>query len=220
MQKPLVRRVVTALQRRGYLPQPWYDAFRAGTTFVDSLATQLGRNDFFVLILTPDDHIRRDNQSIPVVRDNVVFEAGAAFGRHGLTRTILIRENTVDGPSDLRNVNVIKFDFRGGSLSDEEVNRITSELATTIERTINDEKVVDHRIRWLSFFNCAPFQQDHVIKLVESRVRYGTKWQQTSRISTLGYHEMHLRYSVTITPRLVRSVELSQESWQHVERLQ
>src|ERR1043166_2220797 len=80
--------------------------FGLGSTFIETLINSLGRFDFALLVLTPDDLIasRRDETLGP--RDNVIFELGLFMGRLGRSRTFILHQSDarVKIPSDLAGV--------------------------------------------------------------------------------------------------------------------
>ena len=58
--------------------------FGLGTGPMESLVRHLGRFDFAVLVLTPDDVVTTRGAVQPTARDNVVFELGMFIGKIGL----------------------------------------------------------------------------------------------------------------------------------------
>jgi hypothetical protein len=73
---------------------------------ITSLVQATMSYDFAILVLTPDDLVSKRNGLRPVVRDNVLFEAGLFIGAIGLERTFLVscRADALDLPSDLDGV--------------------------------------------------------------------------------------------------------------------
>lgn len=80
--------------------------FGLSGTGIASLVQATMSYDFAALVLTPDDLASKRNSARPVVRDNVLFEAGLFVGAIGLDRTFLVscRSDALDLPSDLDGV--------------------------------------------------------------------------------------------------------------------
>ena len=55
--------------------------FGVGNVFVDTLITGVGRFDFAVLVLTPDDLVQSRNAESFGPRDNLLFDLGLFMGR-------------------------------------------------------------------------------------------------------------------------------------------
>jgi hypothetical protein len=89
----------------------WNEGFFAlGSTFIETLVTNLPTFDFALLVLTPDDHVtsRQDTSLSP--RDNIVFELGLFMGRLGRSRTFVLNSD-VKIPSDLAGVTTARFEW-------------------------------------------------------------------------------------------------------------
>lgn len=80
--------------------------FGLSGTGIASLIQASRTCDFAALVLTPDDVLSTRDRTHPVVRDNVLFEAGLFVGAIGLERTFLVscRDDDLDLPSDLDGV--------------------------------------------------------------------------------------------------------------------
>jgi hypothetical protein len=80
--------------------------FGLSGTGIASLVHASRTYDFAALVLTPDDVLLTPDRTRPVVRDNVLFEAGLFVGAIGLERTVLVscRDDDLDLPSDLDGV--------------------------------------------------------------------------------------------------------------------
>jgi len=79
---------------------------------LESLVLALGRFDFAVLVLTPDDLTVSRGKDRPVARDNVVFELGLFIGALGRDRTFMLFDRTRPPalPTDLAGVTAATFE--------------------------------------------------------------------------------------------------------------
>lgn len=78
--------------------------FELSKSTVESLIGALGKSDFGVFLLTPDDVLRLRGEEHQVPRDNLVFELGLFIGRLGRDRTFIIAPRGISNfhlPSDL-----------------------------------------------------------------------------------------------------------------------
>ena len=90
----------------------WTDGvFRPSTFPLESLEAELGRADFAVLVLSPDDTVISRNESRPAPRDNVVFELGLFMGALGHARTFVVQPEGVPNkvPSDLEGFTCLTY---------------------------------------------------------------------------------------------------------------
>ena len=78
---------------------------------LESLVKILGKLDFAVLVLTPDDLLYRNEESIPVPRDNVLLELGMFIGGLGRDRTFIVvnKEAKMHLPTDLAGITYAPF---------------------------------------------------------------------------------------------------------------
>src|SRR4051812_61315 len=60
--------------------------FELGSTYIESLAQELDKVDFAVLVLTEDDITISRNEKTVSPRDNVLFELGLFMGKLGKDR--------------------------------------------------------------------------------------------------------------------------------------
>ncbi len=87
--------------------------FTPSTYPLESLENALAQNAFGVFIMAPHDVINSGKRKKVVVRDNVLFELGMFFGRHGRHRSFLISPNTfkkTDLASDLHGLTLCLYD--------------------------------------------------------------------------------------------------------------
>ena len=91
----------------------WNEGFFAlGSTFIETLVTNLPTFDFAVLVLTPDDHVTSRQATSLSARDNIVFELGLFIGRLGRSRTFVLNSD-VKIPTDLAGVTTARFEWTG-----------------------------------------------------------------------------------------------------------
>ena len=93
-------------------PTVWSQgAFEPGGTTIGELLDEAGRSDLAALVLTPDDSVVTRGDSIPVARDNVIFELGLFLGALGPRRVFIIRprDQELRLPSDLAGVTVLTY---------------------------------------------------------------------------------------------------------------
>lgn len=85
--------------------------FTPGVSFLQSLLNALGRFDFAVLILTPDDLLEKRDASYSSPRDNVIFELGLFMGRLGARRAFFVAEEDrkLTLPSDLDGISRLNY---------------------------------------------------------------------------------------------------------------
>lgn len=103
------------LQRDGEVTVWPQGVFELSKTTMQSLIEELGRSDFGVFVLTPDDRIRLRKRVHSAIRDNVVFELGLFTGRLGPGRTFAVRPDGADDlrlPTDLTGVTLGVYDAR------------------------------------------------------------------------------------------------------------
>lgn len=86
--------------------------FELGSTFLENLVTALGRFDFAVLVLTPDDLVTSRAVESFGPRDNLLFELGLFMGRLGRSRTFVLMPATgLKLPTDLSGLVTTKYDW-------------------------------------------------------------------------------------------------------------
>jgi len=93
-------------------PTVWSQGvFEPGGTTIGDLLAAVENSDFAALVLTPDDSLVTRGDSIPVARDNVIFELGLFMGALGPRRVFIIlpRDQNLSLPSDLAGVTVLDY---------------------------------------------------------------------------------------------------------------
>jgi len=85
--------------------------FGLGEGAMEALIRNLGKYDFAVLVLTPDDIVVCRGETSPMARDNVLFELGLFIGKIGRDRTFMItdRDAGIKIPSDLSGISPATF---------------------------------------------------------------------------------------------------------------
>lgn len=98
--------VCGALEDQGHKVVGWKSSFEKSKSFLATLDEVSETVDAALLIAAPDDLLQRRGQSIKVLRDNVLFEAGLFTGRLGATATSIVvaGDEPVTLPSDLSGI--------------------------------------------------------------------------------------------------------------------
>jgi predicted nucleotide-binding protein len=85
-----------------------------GRSIIEKFEEYAQRSSFAVALFTPDDTGARNGAgSQPRARQNVVFEAGYFIGKLGRSRVMLLKDETVDHPSDRNGVIYVPIDPSG-----------------------------------------------------------------------------------------------------------
>lgn len=94
-------------------PTTWPNGtFSLSNHSIEDLVTKSSDVDFAVFVFHPDDILESRGMSMPVVRDNVIFELGLFIGAIGRKRCYIVRPRDVDLhlPSDLLGINPADYD--------------------------------------------------------------------------------------------------------------
>lgn len=159
---------------------PWTDEFHPGSSIEEAFSRLLDANDFFVLILTPDAESTRFSTGIAkkVCNENMLFEAGAAYGRYGLERIILVKDPSLEIISDLKGIITLPFDASRTETLNAHIGRIADEIENHINRV--SKTLEDKRVRWLTLMKCKPaLQQDVVRWIVKCEQEAMDRWNVT-----------------------------------------
>jgi predicted nucleotide-binding protein/phosphoserine phosphatase len=116
-------------------PSVWtYGIFKASTTNVESLELSLSNFDFAAFIATSDDLTTSRGNTLPTVRDNIIFEFGLFMGRIGRNRCFLLhpRNGKPTLPSDLDGLICLEY---AADNPDQEAALTTA--AVEIKKSIN-----------------------------------------------------------------------------------
>ena len=107
-----IREIQTALDHDPIIVKPWTDGiFGAGSFPLESLEWELGKVDFAVLVLSPDDIVISRDSASDAPRDNIVFELGFFMGALTRSRTFLLVPRGVDFklPTDLIGITPLMY---------------------------------------------------------------------------------------------------------------
>ena len=106
-------RVIREALKREAAVRLWTDeeVFPLGRPTLTSLLEEAARADFAVLVLTPDDRVRRRGRERWTPRDNLIFEAGLFAGALGPERTFLVHPKELREalPSDLAGITTAEY---------------------------------------------------------------------------------------------------------------
>src|SRR5204862_1639116 len=110
--------------------------FGVGMGTLESLEKATKKNDFAILLLTPDDFANKRGERIIIPRDNVIFELGLFMGALGKDRTFIVHpaDKNVQIPSDLAGITTATFSTNRRKLSDE-LRSVCAELTEAMMRT-------------------------------------------------------------------------------------
>ena len=153
---------------------PWMNVFRNENSqaFIETVDRQLHSNDYFIMILTPDAEVRNESGGslMRVGSDNVILEAGAVIGRHGIDRLFFIWDRKAHAPSDLGLEGRKAFLF--DSTADPAVwqvrlQKLAGDIVGTIQKKAAECRVNDGRTRYLSLIKCAPGRQRRVVRTID-----------------------------------------------------
>jgi hypothetical protein len=168
--------------RPGIHVNAWMDVFKTPTVgFIETVNEQLRANRYFVTILTPDAEVHREETKEVVYKvgsDNVIFEAGAAFGRHGFQRLYFIWDKHTKPPTDLGLDGRLCFmiDIADSNLA-VEIDKIAAKIAAVIEEDTRKPRINDGRVRFLSLMECKFGMQRNVIKkILQFQTEAAEKW--------------------------------------------
>lgn len=87
----------------------WKELFEPGENYLASLLATNFKFDFAILVMTPDDDLKTRDKNVKAARDNVIFEMGLCLGRLGARRSYIVLEQSVNLPSDLAGIHLLKF---------------------------------------------------------------------------------------------------------------
>jgi len=104
-------RVCGTLEEQGHDVKGWKSSFDKGEDFLSALLRIADSVDAALLIATPDDVLQSRGELSPVLRDNVLFEAGLFIGALGplATGIVVAGSATVKLPTDLAGVSTFPF---------------------------------------------------------------------------------------------------------------
>lgn len=94
-------------------PTTWPNGtFSLSNHTIEDLVTKSSDVDFAIFVFHPDDVLESRGESMPVVRDNVIFELGLFIGAIGRQRCYIVKPREVELhlPSDLLGINPADYD--------------------------------------------------------------------------------------------------------------
>jgi len=99
------------LEEQGHQVKGWKSSFEKGESFLTALLRIADFVDAALLLATPEDILYSRGEKTPVLRDNVLFEAGLFMGKLGpfAAGVVVIGNGTVKLPSDLNGVCIFFF---------------------------------------------------------------------------------------------------------------
>ncbi len=121
-----------------------HGAFPPAEYSLASLVQTIRSCDFAVMVLTPDDPVRKRDRPLRCPRDNVIFELGLCMGILGVARTFMLynEDNRPDLPTDLEGITAVTY---AGSTRDS--LRPAVGVASATLRVAFDRVLVDPKIR-------------------------------------------------------------------------
>jgi len=168
--REIVAKLTVLMEEKGYDVQPWTEKFPAGAFVAQSFLDVLDDNDYFIFIMTSDTQITRkssgSHSSGPNL--NVLFEVGAAYGRHGVLRTLIVKSPDVEMITDLSGLITISLPKGVGDQNfDSHLATIARSLADRLKTLSLTDTTINSKLRWLSLMRCKPANQDFVIERLD-----------------------------------------------------
>lgn len=101
-----------------------------------SLLEKMGKIDYAIFLLTPDDTVTSREKTYQGIRDNILFEAGIAFGCLGTDRVFLLmpRNNPPIIPTDLAGITLIPYDEPGRESWSSAIGSACTEIRESIKK--------------------------------------------------------------------------------------
>lgn len=133
----IAREVQSAFDHDPVVVEIWPDGiFNPSNTPIEDLTELIGRIDFAVILLTPDDKIQSRNAEVFGPRDNVILELGLTIGSIGRARTLLLVPRGADYklPSDLLGVKPIDYPQGDSSTITSRLGPACNEIRKIINR--------------------------------------------------------------------------------------
>jgi predicted nucleotide-binding protein len=115
----------------GFLAVPWWEAFNLGQYTFEDLARQTRSVDGAIIVAAKDDKVWYREKSGNRPRDNVIFEFGLFASQLGLKRTIILAEEGVELPSDLKGVTFLPLRKRD---LEETANKLVQHFTEEFEK--------------------------------------------------------------------------------------
>jgi CRP/FNR family transcriptional regulator, cyclic AMP receptor protein len=109
---PVAREIEQGFATDNFVVQIWErETFLASETAIESLENAIGRADFAVLVLAPEDDVVSRDIAQRAPRDNVVFELGLFMGALGRRRTYIVSPayTPMKTPTDLLGITPLYY---------------------------------------------------------------------------------------------------------------
>jgi predicted nucleotide-binding protein len=120
--------------------------FSPGGTIIEKLVNSLGQFDFAILVLRPEDLVRKRGEELLAARDNVIFELGLFMAHLGRQRTFMLVQATTRLPSDLAGVQVVTYrDDAQTNAGFNQAMEAVSPACDYIRGIIHDLGIAEHR---------------------------------------------------------------------------
>ncbi|WP_183743477.1 MULTISPECIES: TIR domain-containing protein [unclassified Janthinobacterium] len=128
-------------------PTTWpHGTFSLSNHTIEDLVTKSSDVDFAVFIFHPDDVLESRGESMPVVRDNVIFELGLFIGAIGRQRCYIVKPRAVELhlPSDLLGINPADYD---PSRIEDDADSAVVQACTKIRAEIKKHGLLEKKIQ-------------------------------------------------------------------------
>jgi Predicted nucleotide-binding protein containing TIR-like domain len=135
----------------------WDDnAIQLSETIIDGLIRNCQESQFGVFVISPDDKVTIRDETLEIVRDNVILELGMFIGRLGKERSFIIRPSQATAmrlPSDLDGVNIGYYDAARKDNLKSAVNSVCRRITDGINRQSSQPSKQDEFLNSLIRFS-------------------------------------------------------------------
>lgn len=164
----------------GYNTTIWdRSVFLPGETPVGSLVKSIGRNDFAIVILSPDDLTKSRGTNYASPRDNVIYEFGMCTALLGIERTIYLfpKSPVVKIPSDINGINGIPYNYHPTHANLPNLLRPATNLVETTVNALGPRSkvkstVYDFKAQVDIYYFPKKFTKAHAERLAVDLLRY------------------------------------------------
>jgi hypothetical protein len=125
--------------------------FGLGVGTLEALVEATKKNDFAILLLTPDDLADKRGERTVIPRDNIIFELGLFMGAIGKHRTFIVlsRDKGIAVPTDLAGITSATFSTKDRDLPTA-LTEVCDQLTKAMMRTA--ERIGDLTGHWFSSY--------------------------------------------------------------------
>ncbi len=90
----------------------WSDphSFTPSDSTLNGLHRIMTETHLGIYVLTPDDKLQMRQKNLNAARGNVIFELGLGMGLHGIKRSFIVQEGSVDVISDLKGITPLGYE--------------------------------------------------------------------------------------------------------------